>query len=68
MNYIRDNKIESTPINWEFYKIFVNLDKNKLPELTKYIQGHNKSERNTYFQKEFDSAFTSFNSYLCGKN
>ena len=68
MNYIRDNKIESTPINWEFYKIFVNLDKNKLPELSKYIQEHDKSEWNTYFQKEFDSSFTSFNSYLCGKN
>ena len=68
MNYIRDNKIESTPINWEFYKIFINLDKNKLPELTKYTQEHDKSGRNTYFQKEFQSAFTSFNSYLCGKN
>lgn len=68
MNYIRDNNIETTPINWEFYKIFVNLDKNKLPELTKYIQEHTKSERNTYFQKEFQSAFTSFISYLCGKN
>ena len=68
MNYIRDNKIEITPINWEFYKIFVNLDKNKLPELTKYIQEYSKSERNTYFQKEFQSSFTSFISYLCGKN
>ena len=68
MNYIRDNNIETTPINKEFYKIFINLDKNKLPELTKYIQEHNKSEQNTYFKKEFDSAFTSFNSYLCGKN
>ena len=46
----------------------MNLDKNKIPELTKYIQEHNKSEQNTYFQKEFDLAFTSFNSYLCGKN
>lgn len=68
MNYIRDNKIETTPINLSFYKIFINLDKNKLPELTKYIQEHNKSERNSYFEKEFDSAFTSFNSYLCDKN
>lgn len=68
MNYIRDNNIELTPINWEFYKIFVNLDKNRLPELTKYIQEHQKSERNIYFQKEFESAFTSFNAYLCEKN
>ena len=68
MNYIRDNHIETNPINWAFYKIFVNLDKNKLPELTKYIQEHDKSERNSYFEKEFDSAFISFNSYLCGKN
>ena len=68
MNYIRDNNFETNSINWEFYKIFVNLDKNKLPDLTKYIQEHNKSEQNTYFQKEFESSFTSFNSYLCGKN
>jgi len=68
MNYIRDNNIELNPINWEFYKIFINLDKNKLPETIKYFQEHNKSERNIYFKKEFDLAFTSFNSYLCGKN
>ncbi len=68
MNYIRDNNIETTPIKWNFYKVFVNLDKNKLPELTKYIQEHNKSERSTYFREEFQSAFTSFNSYLCDKN
>lgn len=68
MNYIRDNNIETTPIKWNFYKVFVNLDKNKLPELTKYIQEHNKSERNTYFREEFQSAFISFNSYLCDKN
>ena len=68
MNYIRDNNIDTAPINWEFYKIFVNLDKNKLPELTNYNQEHNKSEWNVYFKKEFESAFISFNSYLCWKN
>ena len=68
MNYIRDNSIISTPINWEFYKIFINLDKNKLPDITKYIEEHNKSERNNYFQKEFQSAFTSLQSFLCWKN
>lgn len=68
MNYIRDNHTETNPINWTFYKIFINLDKNKLPELTKYIQEHNKSEWNIYFEKEFKSAFISFQSYICGKN
>lgn len=67
INYIRDNDIITTPINWEFYKIFINIDKNKLPELTKYIQEHNKSERNEYFQKELQSAFTSLQSFLCSK-
>ena len=67
MNYIRDKNIITTPINWEFYKIFVNLDKNKLPELTKYIQEHDKSEWNTYFKKEFQSAFTSLQLSLCWK-
>ena len=68
MNYIRDNSIEQSTINWEFYKIFINLDKNKLPELLKYIQEHNKSEWNAYFANEFESSFTLFKSYLCEKN
>lgn len=65
MNYIRDHNITQGPINWQFYKIFINLDKSKLPELIKYIEEHNKFERNPYFQKEFESAFTSFQKYLC---
>lgn len=68
MNYIRDNNIVSTPINWQFYKIFVNLDKNKLPDIIKYSEEHNKSDLNKYLQKEFQSAFTSFQSFLCSKN
>ena len=68
MNYIRDYNIIQTPINWQFYKIFINLDKNKLPILIKYIEEHNKSERNSYFQKEFEYAFTSFKKHLCSKN
>ena len=68
MNYVRDNNIINTPINWEFYKIFVNLDKNKLSELIKYIEEHNKSDWNRYFQHEFQSAFTSLQSFLCWKN
>lgn len=68
MNYIRDNNITLTPINWDFYKIFINLDKNKLPDLIKYIQEHQKSEWNAYFEKEFWAAFTSFQLFLCWKN
>lgn len=67
MNYVRDNNITHAPINWEFYKIFINLDKNKLSELTKHIEEHNKSQRNRYFQDEFKSAFTSLQSFLCWK-
>ena len=65
MNYIRDHNIVQTQINSQFYKIFINLDKNKLQILTKYIEEHNKSERNSYFQKEFESAFTSFLKNIC---
>jgi RNase P protein component len=65
MNCVRDNNITTTPINGEFYKIFINLDKNKLPELTKYIEEHDKSQQNAYFQNEFKSAFTSLQSFLC---
>ncbi len=68
MNYIRDNHIDTNPINWVFYKIFINLDKNKLPESTKYVQENNKSEWDIYFKNEFESAFTSFKSYICEKN
>lgn len=65
MNFIRDNNIEQQSIKWEFYKIFINLDKNKLPQLIKFIEGHNKSERNQYFQEEFKSSFISFQYVLC---
>ena len=68
MNYIRDNNIITVPINWEFYKIFINLDKNALPKLTKFIQEHNKSEWNKYFYNEFKSAFISLHSFLCWKH
>ena len=68
MNYIRDNNLTTTPINWQFYKIFINLNKNSLPETVKYLEEHNKSEQNLYFQKEFQSAFTSFQTFLCWKN
>ena len=68
MNYIRDKNITTTPINWEFYKIFINLNKNKIPELIKYIEEHNKSDQNNYFKKEFESAFISFQLSLCWKN
>lgn len=68
MNYIRDKNISATPLNWQFYKIFVNLDKNSLPQLVNYIESHDKSERNWFFQKEFESAFISFQSSLCSKN
>lgn len=68
MNYIRDNNFVWESINWEYYKIFINLDKNKLPELIKYIGEHNKSEWNNHFQMEFGKAFTSFKLFLCGKN
>ena len=67
MNYIRDNNVITMPINWEFYKIFINLDKNSLPKLTKYIQEYHKTERNEYFYNEFKSAFISFCSFLCWK-
>lgn len=67
MNYIRDNNITTSPINWEFYKIFINLDKNKLHEITKYLENHNKSDWNAYFENEFKSAFISLQSFLCWK-
>ena len=68
MNYIRDNNLTITPINWQFYKIFINLNKNSLPEVVKYIKEHSKSEQNLYFQKQFLSAFTSFQTFICWKN
>ncbi len=67
ISYIRDNDISITPINWQFYKIFINLNKNKIPELIKYIEQHNKHEQNMYISKEFQSVFISFQSFLCWK-
>ena len=67
MNTIKEQDIQQKNINWEFYKIFINLDKSKLPQLIKFIEEHQKTERNTYFQKEFQSSFPSFQKFLCEK-
>ena len=67
MNYIRDNNIENVSINGQFYKIFINLNKNELPQMLKIIENNPKSQRNKYFQQQFDSAFISFQSFLCWK-
>ena len=67
MNYIRDNNIEKVSINGQFYKIFINLNKNELPQMLKIIENNPKSQRNNYFQQQFDSAFISFQSFLCWK-
>ena len=57
-------------INKETYDLSedINLDKNKLSDLVKYAEKHNKSDLNKHLQKEFQSAFTSFQSFLCSKN
>ncbi len=67
MNYIRDKDITHNKINWDYYKIFINLNKNTIPQLVQYIESHQKSDRYLYFQTEFESAFTSFQSSLCYK-
>ena len=62
---MRDNNIAKTPIGGQFYKIFVNLNKNNLPELINFIETNPKSQWNDYFQEKFKSDFISFQSSLC---
>lgn len=65
MKYIENNDLEKLAINNQYYKIFINLDKNKLADLVHYIEWHQKSEWNWYFEKEFESAFNFFQTFLC---
>ena len=65
MKYIENKNLTALKINWQYYKIFVNLDKNKLSELTKFLEWNPKDSRNIYFEKQFESAFSSFQTFLC---
>lgn len=64
MNIIRDESLSTKYINWQYYKIFVNLNKNSIPDFIKFLDQHTKTEGYQYIENEFKSSFNSFQAFL----
>lgn len=67
MNIIRDSNISTKEINRQYLKVFINLNKNTIPEMFKFIESHTKEEVNLYLESEFKSSFNSFQSFIAWK-
>ena len=67
MNLLRDKKYTQLPIGNQFYKIFLNLNKNELTHLQQLFQEKKKADIKPYLHSEFEKSFTSFQSFLCSK-
>lgn len=57
MNYIRENKLQEQSIGWKYYKIFININKNRVEELSKLIETWDKKYINKKIQQEFANSF-----------
>ncbi|MDR2540466.1 MAG: hypothetical protein LBD11_01455 [Candidatus Peribacteria bacterium] len=67
MNALREKKANQLAIGGQFYKVFIVLNKNMLSNLQLLLQEKKKAEAKTYLLQAFESAFTSFQSFLCSK-
>lgn len=59
-SYIKKNWYDKSSINWNFYKIFVTMNKNKLWILKSQIEKLDKKESNHYIVSEFEKSFFNF--------
>ena len=58
--YIKNNWFDKNDINWNYYKIFVTMNKNKLWILKAQIEKLDKKESNHYILLEFEKSFFNF--------
>ncbi len=56
MGYIQQHKGAETSINNKFYKFFIVLSKDRVPELEQKIANLPKKDIITYVQQEFEKA------------
>ena len=58
-SYIKKNWFDKESINWNYYKIFVTMNKNKLWFLKSQIEKLDKKEANHYIVSGFEKSFFS---------
>lgn len=59
-SYIKKNGYDKKSINWNYYKVFVTMNKNKLWILKSQIEKLDKKESNHYIVSEFEKSFFNF--------
>jgi ribonuclease P protein component len=59
-SYIKKNWFDQKSIDWNYYKVFVTMNKNKLWILKSQIEKLDKKESNHYIVSEFEKSFCSF--------
>jgi RNase P protein component len=73
MNMLRDANAPQLPFGNQFYKVFIMLNKNELPQLQALLHGNSStsstssSSLKTTVTNAFQSSFTSFQSFLCSR-
>lgn len=58
--YLQKNWYTKKQINWNFYKIFISINKNCVSELKCQIEKFDKQQANHYIQSEFEKSFFKF--------
>ncbi len=64
---IEQHNLIKYPINNTFYKIFIVLSKNRIPEIEKKIANFSKKDTITYIQEEFEKSWKWLNDKLYQK-
>ncbi len=59
-SYLKNNWYEKKQINWNFYKIFISINKNCVSELKSQIEKFDKAQWNHYILLEFEKSFFKF--------
>lgn len=68
MENIQKHDLIKYPINDGFYKIFIVLSKDRIPEIEKKIANFSKKDTIIYIQDEFEKAWKWFNAKLYTKH
>ena len=67
MQRIQQHNLVKYPINDAFYKFFIVLSKDRVPELEKKIANFSKKDTIKYIQEEFEKAWKRLNDKLYSK-
>ncbi len=64
---IQQHNLVKYPIYDTFYKIFIVISKDRIPEIEKKIANFSKKDTITYIQEEFEKSWKWVNNRFCQK-